>query len=105
MRLLSKKEIPQVAGGIWSSYEGELCSSCANMIQIQGDDCSIIKDQILVQRSTFDTSGFIIGSATIWSGAIVGLAAGTMFGGAASCGVGLVFGLAIGAAYSSSQNG
>jgi hypothetical protein len=105
MRALSKIESNIVSGGIWCTYDGQPCSGCANLIEIDGDDCSIIKGQLSVNTGHFDTGGIVMGVAAGWSGLVVTYAAGYMFGlGAiATGGIGLVLGTAIAVGYAATR--
>ncbi len=105
MRTLRDNENSLVAGGIWCTYDGHSCSGCANMIQIDGDDCSIIKGQLSVDTGHFDTSSVVIGLAAAWVGLVVtyGAVAAFGFGAVATGGIGLVFGTAIAVGYAASH--
>lgn len=94
-----------VNGGTWCTWNGYPGNGAANQVWIEGDDCSVLSQSIQVDRGSFDVSGMTMNAAFVWSGAVVTYAAATAFGlGAiASGGVGLIFGLAVGAAYATTH--
>lgn len=105
MRELNLLEPLNVAAGVWCTYEGKRCSHCANLIYVEGDDCSIIKSNLNVSQPNFDAGGYIFSAGVAWTGFIVSAAASSAFGLGlvASGGIGIVFSLAVGAGYALSQ--
>jgi hypothetical protein len=105
MRDLKLREIKNVNGGAWCTWNGYPGNGAANQIWIEGDDCSVLKQSIQIDRGSFDVSGMIMTAAFAWSGFVVSYTAATVFGlGAiASGGVCLIFGLALGAGYAATQ--
>ena len=51
MLFLNESDLRLIAGGIWCTYEGKPCSDCANLIEVAGNDCSVIIGQQHVQKA------------------------------------------------------
>lgn len=105
MRSLELNETKNISGGAWCTYHGYPGNGAGNQIWIEGDDCSVLRESIQINRGGFDVSGLIMGVGFIWSGAIIGYAATTVFGfGAiASGGIGIAFGLALATGYAATH--
>jgi hypothetical protein len=106
MNELNMKEVRIVSGGLSCNAQGQPCSGCANVIHIDGDDCSIILGYDSVKQGSFDTGGLVMGAAATWVGAVAAYGAAAAFGlgGIASGGVGIVVGLAISVAYATTNS-
>lgn len=107
MRDLALKEIILINGAIWCTYHGYPGQGAGNQIEIDGDDCTILRQSIQVTQGSFDYGSMAMTAAAAWSGFILtcGATAALGFGTVASGGVGLVFALAVGTGYAASHRG
>ncbi|MCS5712778.1 hypothetical protein [Candidatus Berkiella aquae] len=105
MRTLANIESSSVSGGIWCTYDGNECSGCANLIEISGNDCSVITGQLSGHTGHFDTGGVVMGLAAGWVSFVVSYAAVAAFGlgTIATGGIGLALGAAVGIGYAASH--
>lgn len=106
MNEFGMKEVGIVSGGLSCNLQGQPCSGCANIIHIDGDDCSVILGYDSVNQGSFDTGGLVMGAAATWVGAVAGWGAAAAFGlgGIASGGVGIVVGVVISVAYATTHS-
>ncbi len=103
MRDLIFKEIKSINGGIWCTHNGYPGNGAANQIEIDGNDCSILKHQL--SQGHFDTGGFVIGTSASIAGGVASYAVAVAFGfGSITAGaVGIGLATLIGIAYATTH--
>ena len=107
MRELNQMEFGFVSGGVWCDYRGEQCSNCAVLIEVEGNDCSVIKNFVNLTPRGPDAGMIIMGIIGTTTGAVATHAAVNIMGMGlvASSGVGLAIGLGIAMGYAYSTRG
>jgi hypothetical protein len=105
MRDICITELSAVSGSIWCTWNGYPGNGAGNQIEIEGDDCSILKQTIQVSHGSFDVGGFVIGTSASIAGGVASYATATAFGFGvvASGGIGIGLAVLIGLGYATTH--